>query len=416
MVITDFSLPSIINAASGAAFVIVGAFCVAQSRQSRRALLLGVTAMALGIGLVGSNLILSDGLAIVYIGLDFVTACGAVLLAAEFARGLGAGPRRLLFALAVVLAVAYISVLSADLMQTDFTGSQSLMYWLSAFLSAPALALALLGAACALRFPTLPREAAGERRALAYLTLAFGLFAFVWLGVDGARDWNGMGIVFAAACCTIPVWLAGTKGMDSHLARNVLLALAGAGVAGLLVRPLIDVTDAQGLPGGVSEDYGLPGVARFAGVVFLVLAIVRHDLLRVPLPRLLIKRGPLAAAALGTLFIVAQIMQNFLSAEYGLLMGRVIAGMVLLAASPLQKVFESLGDGGSPKGEAAVRRPRAGRKQEEAYRGAVRLAWKDRHFDPSEELALAVVADGMGLSAARATAIRHEVEREKKAA
>lgn len=404
--ITDFSLPAFVNAASGALFLAVGLFCLALGRRSRRAALVGATALAFGIGLVGSNLVISNGLAPLYIALDGIAAAGAALLTVHTARGLPVRSRRLLAALATLAILTYAGVLGAAIVQTDFMRTIPLMDWLSTFLSAPAFAFALLGCACALRFAALPVDAARERRALACLTLAFGLFAFVWLGVNTTRGWNGMGIVFTAACFTIPVWLVGTKGADARLARNVLLALVGAAVVGLVVRPLIDLADAQGLPSGFSEDYGLPGVARLVGLVFLVRAIVRHDLLGVPLPHLVITKGPLAATALATLFIVAQLMQNFLSAEYGLLAGGVLAGAVLFAANPVQKAIERATE---RTGSASAERRLA---QEESYRKALRMAVRDRKLTRAEETTLHELAHDLGISGPRAHALLAEAENE----
>lgn len=162
------------------------------------------------------------------------------------------------------------------------------------------------------------------------------------------------------------------------------------------------------------DAYGLNGVLRVLGWAFLVYAILRADLLGVRLPHFAVSRGAVAAGSLAVLFIVAQVMQNFFSAEYGLLTGGVIAGTFLFAASPVQRAFERMGEkrpAGDGRGRPAS--ASAGKEQEAAYRDAVRLALRDRRFEPAEEIALANLADRLGLTAMRAIEIRLAVEQER---
>lgn len=161
------------------------------------------------------------------------------------------------------------------------------------------------------------------------------------------------------------------------------------------------------------DPWGFLGVARLVGWGILVYAIVKWDLLGVPLPHFVVRRGAVAGTALATLFIVAQLAQNFFSAEYGLLTGGIVAGAFLFAASPLQRAMERFGEGRPTR--TANGRTSAPSRQEEAFRDAVRLAWRDRRFDRREEVALANLADSLGLSAKRATEVRHAVELEKEA-
>lgn len=115
-------------------------------------------------------------------------------------------------------------------------------------------------------------------------------------------------------------------------------------------------------------------------------------------------RATWAAAALAILFIVAQVMQNFLSAEYGLLTGGIIAGSVLFAANPIQRAIERATQ---RSGEGA---PKVGKVPEEAYKSAVRLALRGG-ITRAEELELARIADAHGIRAVRAHELRDEVER-----
>jgi peptidoglycan/LPS O-acetylase OafA/YrhL len=158
------------------------------------------------------------------------------------------------------------------------------------------------------------------------------------------------------------------------------------------------------------DDYGAQGILRLIGWSALVYVILRAGLLGVPLPRFAVKRGTVAAGALAILFIVAQVAQNFFSAEYGLLSGGIIAGTFLFAASPIQKRIERMGE---RKPSERAPKPSAAKEQEAAYRDAVRLALRDRRFEADEELAIANLADRLGLTAMRAIEIRLAVEKER---
>jgi hypothetical protein len=179
--------------------------------------------------------------------------------------------------------------------------------------------------------------------------------------------------------------------------HGVFLALGGAALVGLSMVSFFFADNSE---------FGLFGIMRTAGAFALATAVVKYDLLGVPLPHIVVKRGVLAGAALAILFIVAQIGQNFLSAQYGLLGGGVIAGAFLFAASPIQKRMERIGEG-----KASPRSIGVAAQAEAAFRNAVALAYKDRRFTHKEELALADLAEQLGLGARRATEIRHELER-----
>lgn len=118
------------------------------------------------------------------------------------------------------------------------------------------------------------------------------------------------------------------------------------------------------------------------------------------------RRGTFATGVLASFFIVAQVAQNYFSASYGVLIGGVVAGAFLFAASPIQHAIE--GRGWVPaRGEAAD--PRI----VDAYRHAVRAAIADGRVTRAEEVHLGEVAASLGITAADAARLRHEVEDEK---
>ncbi|MEA3165207.1 MAG: hypothetical protein QOJ26_51, partial [Thermoplasmata archaeon] len=161
------------------------------------------------------------------------------------------------------------------------------------------------------------------------------------------------------------------------------------------------------------DPWGLLGVCRLVGWAVLVFGIVKLDVLGIELPHFVVRRGAVAGGALALLFIVAQLAQNFFSAEFGLLSGGVIAGTFLFAASPLQRAFERMGE----RTTKAISEPAAPAfhqptpRQEEAFREAVRFALRDHRLTGEEEVRLFRVAEALGISAGRAMELRHEVER-----
>lgn len=162
-------------------------------------------------------------------------------------------------------------------------------------------------------------------------------------------------------------------------------------------------------PHVASDFLGVFGVLRLVGWLFLVYAIVRADLLGVSLPRLAVSRGVLAASALATLFIVAQVMQNFLSAQYGLLTGGVVAGAFLFAANPVQRRVERMGE----RTAAGVSAPATfSTSGHDAFRAAVRAALADGVMTGAEEEHLADVAHHLALSPRDALRLRRDIQRE----
>lgn len=256
-----------------------------------------------------------------------------------------------------------------------------------------------------------PSTGAQWARSLSLLAL-FGPYIILFWPVrfgSPASWWSLASMVILVAGLTIPALLAAARTRDR---RFLFLGLAWPALAVLSYLYLLAPNETF----GVWDPWGMYGVARLLGWLFLVYAILRADLLGVPLPRVVVSRGTLAAASLAVLFIVAQVMQNFLSAEYGLLTGGVIAGAFLFAASPMQRAFERMGEkrpSGGSGGRAHPSRSTVGKEQEGAYRDAVRLAMRDRRFEAEEELMLANLADRLGLTAMRAIEIRLAVEQER---
>lgn len=259
----------------------------------------------------------------------------------------------------------------------------------------------LLATACALTVLLAHRfrgaQHAAERSAAALLGAAVALYpAYILGGFIAASAHDAFFVlpsaIFGLGLATaVAVWMALVTGTDGRRARGVAWSILVVVALGL-VAPLVPAVSVSAV-----------GVVRIAAAGLIVAAVLKHDSLRNPAVRLSVRRGTLAAAALATLFIVAQIAQNFLSAEFGLLTGGIVAGTFLFAANPIQKRIEGIGERHAPSATAT-------QGNEDSFREAVELAFKDRRFEPKEELAFARLATRLGVTAERATEIRHAVE------
>ncbi len=411
MTLFDLSPEALVNAGGAAIFVLLGIAILAVGRAQRRGVILGALAITFGMAYVFQNVLPGvgpDGAAIEgpALPLFLAAAVPAILLAVLLAWHLAAGlPGRIqgfvgaaaaLFTVIGVVLIVYIETSPAQY-GLPATLDGRLNFYPNMFMAPAVLVLvAVLGARA--------RRASHEReaRAMAGLALAFGPWAaFSWMTIFAtALHWDALpqtviivGAALGGACML--TWAPFGRPLERRFARLSYLLLVAAAVLGLVLSPsyLQHITQ-----------FGLFGVFRTIGAVFLVLAVVKYDLLGVPLPHVVVKRGVVAGAALAILFIVAQITQNFLSAQYGLLGGGVIAGTFLFAASPVQRAIENRQSktAASPAHEAG---------NDDSFREAVELAFKDRRFTPQEEMALARLATRLGVSAERATEIRHAVER-----
>ncbi|HLE95848.1 MAG TPA: hypothetical protein VI997_00625, partial [Candidatus Thermoplasmatota archaeon] len=269
---------------------------------------------------------------------------------------------------------------------------------------AAVLAMNAVVFACARSFRASGAQEGRARRAFAAVAVAFDVYVLFAVAAVLAPGWNGSTVPFAAGTGLLVVltvgaavaFVPGRATHDARLASRLVATFAASAVAGGVFWLV---------PGGEGREFGAFGIVRTIGAALLVLAIVRYDLLGVPLPRLAVSRGPLAAGALAILFVVAQVAQNFLAAQYGLLMGGVVAGAFLFAASPIQRAFEG---GRRDRAVAAAAVPDDAAL--EAYRAAVRAALADGAMTREEEEHLADVAHHLKLSPRDALRVRREVE------
>lgn len=196
--------------------------------------------------------------------------------------------------------------------------------------------------------------------------------------------------ILVAALFTLPfAWcFALFGGPHGRLARNLLLGLFAWTAA--LQAYALTAPDFDGVLGM------LPGVLRVLSLVTVGYAILAGGFLPTPLRHPTAYRGTLAGVALASLIVTAQIAQNFLGAKYGVYFGGLVAGVVLVAAFPLQQRLERL----------AGRKGREGK--EESFRRAARIALGDRVLTPQETLDLLDLAYRLGINPRRAADLLEE--------
>ncbi|MBI4394019.1 MAG: hypothetical protein HY556_09530 [Euryarchaeota archaeon] len=139
-------------------------------------------------------------------------------------------------------------------------------------------------------------------------------------------------------------------------------------------------------------------------------ALLKHQLFDIDVrAKWTIKRGTLAAMFLAVFFVVAQLAQNFLSDEYGLVVGGVAAGLMLFALSPLQRVAEDVANAAMPgvKSFNEMSHP----ERLAAYLRSAKIAWADGAIDRSERAMLDGLRETLGLSTDEATRLESEASR-----
>lgn len=170
-------------------------------------------------------------------------------------------------------------------------------------------------------------------------------------------------------------------------------------------------------PGEWSNSWqGLLDASAGVGIaVFCGYALLKHRLFDIEVKlRWTISRGTVAAVFVGVFFVVSQMAQNFLEDSMGWALGGIIAGLMLFAIAPIQRIADHVADVAMPRvrqREAAM--PAA--KRADFYRLALEMALSDRVITRAEERHLAALAEQLGLSHTEALALREAVERESQA-
>ena len=337
------------------------------------------------------------------LALDAAVLLSSALILFDLARGLPRPARRRFAALAVLLVaataltLAYATPRGAEigrLAVPDASEAQAAILSIGvAGFVITTVPLSLLVSACAFAYEAAGPSADARRKALALHACAYGLFvAFTAAFVFPSH--LPLNLFLLVSIAPAASWAAVAR---DALARNVSLTLAAAGLGGVTLSLLVFERGYSW-----STDFGIPGILRTAGAVALAFAILRHGLVGGDPHARAVRNGPLAMASLASLFIVAQVAQNFVSARSSLLIGGVISGLLVVAARPIERAFDRRS--GPPVDGAA---------RERSFRAAARKFHKrDGYLTREEERELMVIAEHLGISVGRAYEIRDEVETE----
>lgn len=411
----NLSLPALISAGGGIAFALV-AFLAALSRGGGRArVLFALGCLGVGASTALTSLTYPDQLpGIVAVTLACTLAAIAfAALAVEIVRPFG--PRATWTMRAAVGAYLVLGLVAAFGPAVSVMGAVAepparLVVPTGRAIAAIVVAMGTIPfvwIACAARARALTRDESADVHGWSALSLATAFPSFMllrWVNEPFLPAVAGVGILVGVVAAI--AWLPRGAEARPDVLRKVAHALLGIGLFVLVYDALLERLGWR--------DVGLHGLAHTLGALVLARAIIGRALLGIEPPALAIARGPLAAGSLASLFIVAQIGQNFLSARYGLLMGGVVAGAFLFAAAPIQRAFEAVRD---PAPRAAPDAPPpASPAAHETYRKALRLALHDGAMTREEERHLADLAHDLGVTYRDALALRDDVERELAAA
>ena len=404
--------PDVLVRAGGSFLLaVVGAGALIVSRRESGAVALGAFLVAQGIYWTGQNLFSGNAAAAVYwvpVALLCQAARCAALAVLFVAWPSRRVDRRWLFvaaALGLVVSVATFRAIASPGWELVHAGANVPDPSLAHTYARVFLMAANAGevAAVAIGLPLRFLSARSDEPELAR-RLAWG-GALIVLGPRELGDWllgpgslfeNAIGSPLGASAFLIgiPLWLVATRGPHGRLAARVAIALAAYALAGMIISVAWGAND--------TVENSITGAQRSAFAFLYAYAIARAGLLGHAIQLRAARRGTVAMGALATLFIVAQVAQQFLAAQYGLLMGGIVAGTFLFAAAPLQRALE--GRGASPPSRGL---PKA--VHEEVYKAAVRLALRGG-IDPREQVELMRIADAHGITHMRAAALRREVE------
>lgn len=398
----DLTLGEAVRAASGFLFVPFGLIVLARRSESPRAVPLGVFLLAFGPGVALANFSFEERvadtaneaisgtflvvalLAMLRLILVETTDRRRALIDAGIALGLGA----------IAWAISIASGLLSFIVEQD--GSQTDLTVLALRQASLVVVCSVVGAYLVVAAERARSTSATDARALAALATGLALYPLAFFASGNPSG----GILVSSLVGALPLfagivaWARAAGGPASRAAR--------AAVALMVALPTAVAMDAL-----LDDDVGTIGILRVVVLGIIAFAVFRLDVLGASARPTRDRRAALLTAFLVILLIVAQVAQNFLSAQYGLLMGGVVAGALVFAANPLQRALERSREPGEPD-----RAPRATPENEDAYRRALRIALRDRAISPEEEVHIADLGERLGIRAGRARELRHEIERE----
>ncbi|MGQ0536670.1 MAG: hypothetical protein ACT4PT_11435, partial [Methanobacteriota archaeon] len=125
--------------------------------------------------------------------------------------------------------------------------------------------------------------------------------------------------------------------------------------------------------------------------------MVRSQLLDVDVKiRWTVQQSTIAAAFIAVFFIAAQLAQNYLTESLGWAVGGIMAGLLLFAIAPIQRIAERVAHVAVP--DAKATREMTEDERADVYLEAARLAWADGAMSRDERALLDGLRAKLGLS------------------
>ncbi|MGQ0536477.1 MAG: hypothetical protein ACT4PT_10435 [Methanobacteriota archaeon] len=396
---------AIVNAGSGLALLLLGGWVATLRPRMAGTVSLAAFSSAFGLFMLVWNLrrpesTVTDLFAYqVFIGALTLVVVGALLAVAYLLpRKLGATESRWLVAFSGVGAV-FASTLQTDGLGVEARASLFVMGALYATL-----------ATFALRHRR--SDDPGERRQLVLMSMALVLYPAVFVSqlLRFGEPWASAGDAFRLGLHLLIVgsWLVrlprAPPDEASGIRNLVLVGLAIPVAAALFDTAFEPRYDA--VAGGP-----LWGLSRLATVAVLAYAILRHDILGLDVKvRFAISKSTVAAVFIAVFFVASEAAQQFFGERSGSqYLGIVAAGALVFAITPLSRLADRIATKAVPATTGNGERE-AGSGDERTYRLALRRFLADGRVSREEEVALAELATGLGISHVRAVELRHEVE------
>lgn len=214
---------------------------------------------------------------------------------------------------------------------------------------------------------------------VALVPIAWTVFVFLGRQVSVHRRHAWWVLALAAAEAVVAIWIAAADPQPGSSAAEVMQLAIGAW--------------------------------RTVFPVLVVVAILRHRLFGLDLRiRTGIRRGTAASIIIATFFAVSKIVENIVAAQpwatgqTGIYVGGIVAGLLLFALSPLQRIGERVAQAAVPMG--------ASKEKAEClrfYRDQAEIAWSDGVMGRRERLLLDQLRDRLGIRPDEASRIEHDL-------
>lgn len=217
-------------------------------------------------------------------------------------------------------------------------------------------------------------------------------------------------LVFALAAA-ISAWRLATPGTPARSKAGGFALAFGLRDAMFILAMYTSVAPPAFLVAALGRDQVAPLIGAIAAIVYGVLlayVIMRTQLFDLDLRiKVGISRGTVAGIILVAVFVVAKIVESYLSRTVGFVAGSAVAGMLLFLVPKLNKVGERVANTAMPAVQPTSEY--VAYKKLEVYRAAVETAKEMGGITERERAMLAKLRAKLGLSDADASALEDEV-------